>query len=105
VLTIAYMALTWLSSIHEYQGLPFTAWDPGLGLLFAAMVIRPAFGMSVLFVGILGSEALILRSDVSPLHIVAIGLVVAGSYGAVAQFLTTRHIFDPALPMLRDIFA
>ena len=104
-LTIAYMLLTWLSSIHEYQGLPFTAWDPGLGLLFAAMVIRPALGMSALFAGILGSEALILRSDVSPLHIVAIGAVVAGSYGAVAQFLTKRHIFDPALSMLRDIFA
>ena len=104
-LTIAYMLLTWLSSIHEYQGLPFTAWDPGLGLLFAAMVIRPALGMSALFAGILGSEALILRSDVSPLHIVAIGVVVAGSYGAAAQFLTKRHIFDPALPMLRDIFA
>lgn len=105
VLTAAYMLLTWVSSIHEYQGLPFTAWDPGLGLLFAAMVIRPVLGMSALFAGILGSEALILQSDVSAMHIVGIGVFVAGSYGAVAQFLTKRHIFDPTLPMLRDIFA
>jgi signal transduction histidine kinase len=61
--------------------------------------------MSALFVGILGSEALILRNDVSAMHIVAIGIVVAGSYGAVAQFLVKRLIFDPALPMLRDILA
>ena len=104
-LTIAYMLLTWVSSIHEHQGLPFTAWDPGLGLLFAAMVIRPALGMSALFVGILGSEALILRNDVSPMHIVAIGIVVAGSYGGIAQLLIKRQIFDPALPMLRDLQA
>ena len=104
-LMVAYMVLTWVSSIHEYQGLPFTAWDPGLGLLFAAMVIRPALGMGALFVGVLGSEALILRNNVSPFHMVVIGVVVAGSYGAVTQFLTKRLIFDPALPRLRDIFA
>ena len=100
-----YVLLTWISSIHEYQGLPFTAWDPGLGLLFAAMVITPAIGMIALFMGILGAEALVLRNDVSPVHMVAIGIVVAGSYGVVAQFLIKRLIFDPALPTLRDILA
>lgn len=102
-LTVAYMLLTWLSSIHEYQGLPFTAWDPGLGLLFAVMVIRPKLGTGALLIGIIGSEALILRNDVSPMHIVAIALIVAGSYGAVGQLLTKRHLFDPALPLLRDL--
>ena len=104
-LTGLYMLLSWVSSIHEYQGLPFTAWDPGIGLLFASMVLRPTLGSVALFFGILGSEALILQTKTSPMHIVAISLVVAGSYGLVAQFLTRRHVFDPALPMLRDILA
>jgi hypothetical protein len=34
----AYVALEWISFIHEYKGLPITPWNPGLGVVFALMV-------------------------------------------------------------------
>jgi hypothetical protein len=33
-----YVALEWVSFIHEYKGLPVTPWNPGLGVVFALMV-------------------------------------------------------------------
>ena len=41
-LTLLYILLEWISSLHEFKGLPFAAWDPGLGLLFCALILRPA---------------------------------------------------------------
>src|SRR5687768_9601458 len=34
----AYIALEWISFIHEYKGLPVTPWNPGLGVVFALML-------------------------------------------------------------------
>ena len=37
---LVYLALEWASYIYEYNGLPITAWDPGLGLALAVMILR-----------------------------------------------------------------
>ena len=65
-LAALYVALEWLSSFHEYKGLPFTAWDPGLGALFAALILKPAAAVPALFFGIIASEALALPAVALP---------------------------------------
>src|SRR4029077_19262155 len=36
---VAYVALEWVSFIHEFKGLPLTPWNPGLGLTFACLML------------------------------------------------------------------
>src|SRR5512134_1627024 len=36
---IAYVALEWISFIHEANGLPLTPWNPGLGFVFACLLL------------------------------------------------------------------
>ena len=40
----AYVALEWVSFIHEYKGLPVTPWNPSLGVVFALMVFVESWG-------------------------------------------------------------
>ncbi len=35
---VIYIALEWLSDLRAPGGMPITAWSPGLGVLFAAMI-------------------------------------------------------------------
>ena len=39
ILLAAYVGLEWLSFLHEHNDLPVTPWNPGLGLMFAAIVL------------------------------------------------------------------
>jgi len=41
-LLLAYVGLEWVSFIHEYQGVPVTPWNPGLGVAFAFLVLKGA---------------------------------------------------------------
>src|SRR5262249_43960156 len=39
-----YVALEWLSFLHEHDGLPVTPWNPGLGLMLALLIVAgPAY--------------------------------------------------------------
>ena len=38
-LLLAYVGLEWVSFIHEYKGVPVTPWNPGLGVVFALLVL------------------------------------------------------------------
>ena len=50
---VAFVALEWLSSIHEFMSVPITPWNPGLGVVFAFMLLRgPLYGL-VLFAGMI----------------------------------------------------
>ena len=93
VLSVAlFVALEWLSFLHQHDGLPVTPWNPGLGLMLALAVIRgPAYTVA-LFVGVVLSELLVLRSSL-PLYIdIAVGVILAGIYGVLAYVL--RGLLD-----------
>jgi signal transduction histidine kinase len=102
-LTALYVALERVSSIHDYKGLPFTAWDPGLGLCFALLIVRPALAAPGLFFGIVIAEALVLHGALSWPAVAAFALIVAGCYGAAAHAVRGTAGFDPALHDLRDV--
>ena len=99
---VAYIALEWISFIHEYKGLPVTPWNPGLGVVFALMLYSGArFGV-VLFAGVLLAEIAVLRTDLPWPFILGVATIIAVGYGAVA-FVARRRL-DVGLNHLRDVF-
>jgi signal transduction histidine kinase len=100
----AYIALEWISFIHEYKGVPTTPWNPGLGVMFALMTHDgPRYGL-VLLLGVVVVEFFVVDSELDALAIVAVGAIIAGGYALVAA-ATRRYLgLDAALTRLRDVF-
>jgi two-component system sensor kinase FixL len=100
---IAYVALEWISFIHESKGLPLTPWNPGVGLVFACLILLgPQFGIA-LFAGVIFAEILVLRSTLQWPAIVGIGAIVASGYALVAAVIRQQFRFDVGLAHLRDV--
>ena len=98
----AFLALEWLSFIHEYKGLPITPWNPGLGVLFACMVRGPAWYGVILFAGVLGSEFLVVKSALAWSEVVALAAIMAAGYAGAAALARWLR-FDVELTRLRDV--
>jgi two-component system sensor kinase FixL len=99
---VAFVALEWVSFIHEYKGLPVTPWNPGLGVVFALMLYSGARYGVVLFVGVLVAEIAVLRTNLPWPFIIGVATIIATGYGAVA--LVVRRRLDVGLNHLRDVF-
>jgi two-component system, LuxR family, sensor kinase FixL len=98
---IAYVALEWISFIHEYKGLPVTPWNPGLGVVFALMLYSGARYGAVLFVGVLIAETAVLRTNLPWPFIIGVATIIAVGYGTVA--FVARRWLDVGLNHLRDV--
>lgn len=102
---LLYVALEWLSFIHEYKGVPITPWNPGLGVVFALMLFAGPLYAIVLFVGIVIAETLVLKTNLQWPIILCIAAIIALVY-AGATWLARRHFaLDVALKELRDVIA
>lgn len=100
-----YVMLEWVSFLHEHGGLPVTPWNPGLGLMFAMIIVR-GYGFGLLFfLAVLLAEIFVLRTDLSWPTILAIAAVVAGPYTLVALAARRWLRLDGYLFRPRDIFA
>ena len=105
ILLLAYLALEWVSFIHEHKGLPVTPWNPALGLVFAAMLVKGvAYGL-VLFVGVVIAEVLILRTQLPWTVILGMAAVIAASFAVAAAVVRRYCRFDRALNQVKDILA
>lgn len=103
VLLVAYVALEWVSFIHEYKGVPITPWNPGLGLVFAFMVLGgPRYGL-LLFIGVLLAELVVLRSSLDWQVILSISLIISAGYAAVAEAARRNLRLDVGLNHLVDV--
>jgi two-component system sensor kinase FixL len=102
-LAAAYVLLEWVSSIHEYKGVPITPWNPGLGLALACMVLGGARYAVALFVGVVISEIAVLHSQLAWTVILGIAAIIAAVYGGVAQLARSNLRLDAGLNRLRDI--
>ena len=98
----AFIALEWISFIHEYKGLPVTPWNPGLGVVFALMLYSGVRYGVVLFIGVLIAEIAVLRTNLPWPFIIGVATIIAVGYGAVA-FVARRQL-DVGLNHLSDIF-
>ena len=102
-LVCAYVALEWISEVHEHQGLPVTAWNPGLGLVFAAMIVRPVTGFIALFLGMVLAEVLVVHSVLEPAAITVLASVSGGGYAVFAWLARVGFRLDPRVERQRDI--
>lgn len=97
VLVVAYLGLEWLSFLHEHDGLPVTPWNPGLGLMFAIIIMKGAVYGGVLLVSVILSQVLVLGSELSWAATGMVAAIVSGAYTAVAALargllrFSTRH--------------
>lgn len=99
----AYVALEWVSYLHEHKGIPVTPWNPGLGLVFGLMVLKGARYAVLLALGVFLAEALVLKVDLSPLLIAAVSVLIGIGYGCAAVILRRVLRIDTGLSRLRDI--
>jgi two-component system sensor kinase FixL len=102
-IVLAYVALEWISFIHEYKGLPLTPWNPGLGLVFAYLILVGSQYGIALFAGVIIAEVVVLKSDLEWPAIFGISAVVAAGYTSVATLIRKRFRFDVGLSHLRDV--
>jgi two-component system sensor kinase FixL len=100
-----YVALEWLSFIHEYKGVPITPWNPGLGALFALMVFGGPIYAGVLFAGVVISETLVLRTNLQWPIILGVAAIIAGVYAGATVLARSRFRLDVRLVQLRDVAA
>lgn len=99
----AYLALEWLSFLHEFEGLPVTPWNPGLGVLFGLLLLwGPRYGV-LLFVGVLLAEIVVLETRLQWPTVLAIAGTIAGIYTAAAAAMRPILAFDVRVDRLRDL--
>ena len=98
-----YVLLEWLSSIHEYKGVPITPWNPGLGLILAFMILFGARFAVVLFAGAVIAEVAVLRSSLPWAAILGIACIITVGYGLVAKLARDNLHLDAGLNRLRDV--
>ncbi len=102
---LVYVGLEWLSFIHEYNGVPITPWNPGLGAVFALMVFGGPVYAAVLFVGVIISETLVLKTNLQWPIIVAIAAIIAAVYAGATLLARNWFRLNVGLVELRDVAA
>jgi signal transduction histidine kinase len=90
VAVAAFVLLEWLSFMHEHKGVPVTPWNPGLGFLFALMLVRGPGYAAVLFCGVILAELVVLQTRLSWPLILGIALIISAVYGGTA-YLARRY--------------
>lgn len=101
-LVIIYLALEWVSAIQEYRGVPVTAWNPGLGVIFASLVSGRKTAAVALFCGALLADSLVGTGIGDPSHAAIVAGIIAVGYFAVAQVARSLDL-DPRLDRMRDV--
>lgn len=100
---LIYVALEWVSFIHEYKGLPLTSWNPGLGVALAVLILGgPLYGLA-LFAGITAAEVALLQSDLRWPVILGIAVAISAGYVLVAEAARRHLALDVRLAHLRDV--
>lgn len=101
---IAYVALEWISFIYEYKHMPITPWNPGLGVVFALMVLGGSHYAVVLFAGVVLAEIAVLQTSLPWPIVLGIAAIFATVYGAAAAVAHKFVTLDTGLHQLRDVF-
>jgi signal transduction histidine kinase len=102
VLVAIYVGFEWISDLREYRGLPVTAWNPGLGVLFAAMARGERTAPAALFVGAFIAEQIFIQAGFGLSVSLAAAGVVAGAYWLVALIARAMGL-DAQIERVRDV--
>lgn len=100
---LVYVALEWVSFLHEYEGVPVTPWNPGLGVLFALLVLKgPLYGL-VLLSGVVIAETFVLETRLAWPVIAAMAVIVSASYTAAGALARKLLRLDVSLSSVRSV--
>jgi two-component system sensor kinase FixL len=100
-----YVALEWLSFIHEYKGVPITPWNPGLGVIFALMIFAGPAYAAVLFTGVVIAETLVLKTNLQWPIILGVAAIITAVYAGATMLARRAFRLDVSLVHLRDVVA
>ncbi|HZA01104.1 MAG TPA: MASE1 domain-containing protein, partial [Hyphomicrobiaceae bacterium] len=100
---IVYLGLEWVSFIHEHNGVPVTPWNPGLGVVFALLVLKGAAYGLVLLVGVAIAELFVLQTKIAWPVVLAVAALVSASYAAAAALARQHLRLDVGLSHVRDV--
>ena len=99
----AYVVLAWVSFIHVHKGVPVTPWDPGLGVVFALMMLAGPGAGFVLFAGVVIAEGFVLQNDTEWPIVLGIAAITSLSYAFVTVVARNVLKIDVRLSNLRDV--
>lgn len=99
----AYVGLEWLSFIHELRGLPVTPWNPGIGVLFAVVLLWGRRYGLLIFAGVLLAELLVLRTHLPWPMVAAVAGTIACIYTIAAEAMRSALRLDIRIDRLRDL--
>ncbi len=100
-----YVALEWMTYIHEFKGVPVTPWNPGVGVMFALMILKGPLYAVALYAGAVISEIFVLRSELGWYFIIGIGASISGGYLAASVVARRYFRIDVTLHRLYDVLA
>ncbi|MFN3892256.1 MAG: ATP-binding protein [Beijerinckiaceae bacterium] len=99
---IVYVTLERLSDLRAPGGMPITAWSPGLGVLFAAMIRGDAAAGFALFAGAFVTESFFADAHLGAATTLAIAAVIACVYSFVA-WLARAMGLDQRIERVQDV--
>lgn len=97
-----YVAVDWVTFIHDPPAINITPWNPPAGLYVALLLLRPRSGAALTFAALMLGD-LLVRGSPAPIPVLALSnLLIVAAYGAGVWLLSGRLAFDPALGRMYD---
>ncbi|MDP2357283.1 MAG: ATP-binding protein [Beijerinckiaceae bacterium] len=97
-----YVTLEWLSDLRAPSGMPITAWSPGLGVLFAAMIRGDGVAALALFAGAFFTENFLSDAHLGWATSFLVAGIIASVYAMVASFARAMDL-DPRTERVHDV--
>lgn len=101
--TLAYLALEWLTRVHELEGLGITLWNPVKALSLGLLLVEGVAYAPVLFLAALLADLFIYGAAKGVPSIVATSTVVALGYAGLAVTMTRGLGFTMGRGDLRSV--
>lgn len=98
-----YLAVEWLSYLHDYKSIPVTPWNPGLGVVFGLVAVGGTLYAVLLGIGVFLTDTFVLQTGIGVELNAAIAMVSAAGYAAAGYVLRRKAPLNLALPRLRDV--
>jgi signal transduction histidine kinase len=100
--SLVYIGLEWLSDLRAPGGLPATAWSPGLGVLFAALVRGDIAAAFALFAGAFVTESYFGNAHIDWMTTALVAAAIASVYSLVAWFARVMGL-DHRMERVHDV--
>ena len=102
IYVVLYVTLEWLSDLRAPGGMPITAWSPGLGVLFAAMIRGDGVAALALFAGAFFTETFFADAHLVWTTTLFVAGIIACVYAMVARFARAMGL-DPRIERVHDV--